>query len=169
MATESTHITAEARAYIGKSSATRVTEVTKREIRRFALAIGDDNPLYYDEDYAKKTRHRGIIAPPSFYSAMQLEEEPLADLEASGLGNKMGIRMEVPVPGFPGAVAAGRNIEWHEPIRPGDVISCSEKVTDIYEKNGKRGPMIFIITEWNFTNQRNDLCVKEIQTLIRLQ
>ena len=29
--------------------------------------------------------------------------------------------------------------------------------------------MVFIITEWRFVNQRDELCVSEIQTLIRLQ
>ena len=169
MSPESSYITPEAQAYIGKANATRTVEVTKRDIRRFALSIGDANPLYYDEEYAKGTRYGGIVAPPSFYCALQLEEEPLGDLEHSGLGKKMGIRMEVPVPGFPGAVAAGRRIEWDEPIRPGDAISFNEKVTDIYEKQGSRGPMIFIITEWRFLNQRDELCVSEIQTLIRLQ
>jgi len=169
MSPESSYITDEARAYIGRTGPTRSVEVTKRDIRRFALAIGDDNPLYYDEEYARTTPYGGIVAPPSFYCALQLEEEPLEDLEVSGLGKKMGVRMEVPVPGFPGAVAAGRRIEWDEPIRPGDTISLNETVTDIYEKQGSRGPMVFIITEWRFVNQRDELCVSETQTLIRLQ
>jgi hypothetical protein len=32
----------------------------------FARAIGDANPIYSDEDYAKQTEPGGIIAPPTF-------------------------------------------------------------------------------------------------------
>ena len=27
----------------------------------------DPDPLYWDEGYAKMTRHQGIVAPPTFY------------------------------------------------------------------------------------------------------
>jgi len=35
-------------------------------IRRYAQAISDLNPLYLDEEYAKKSEYGGIIAPPTF-------------------------------------------------------------------------------------------------------
>ena len=33
---------------------------------KFAEGIGDPNPLWSDEEYARKTRYGSIIAPPSF-------------------------------------------------------------------------------------------------------
>jgi len=45
------------------------SEVTKDSIRHFVNGIGDTNPLWVDEDYAKKSRYGGIVAPPHwFYS-----------------------------------------------------------------------------------------------------
>ena len=38
-------------------------------IMMFARSIGDDNQIYYDADYAKKTEPKGIIAPPTFVQA----------------------------------------------------------------------------------------------------
>ena len=35
-------------------------------IMMFARSIGDDNQIYYDADYAKKTEPKGVIAPPTF-------------------------------------------------------------------------------------------------------
>lgn len=32
----------------------------------FARAVGDKNPIYYDENYAKGTEPGGTIAPPTF-------------------------------------------------------------------------------------------------------
>jgi len=39
--------------------------VTTDVIRHFADAMGDRNPLWRREDYAKNTRWGGIIAPPT--------------------------------------------------------------------------------------------------------
>ena len=40
--------------------------VEASHIMMFARSVGDANPIYHDEDYAKKTDLGGIIAPPSF-------------------------------------------------------------------------------------------------------
>ena len=43
--------------------------VSKEAIRNYANGIGDINPLWRDEEYARQTRFKGIIAPPGwFYS-----------------------------------------------------------------------------------------------------
>ena len=39
--------------------------IEKGHIMMFARAIGDENPIYYDEEYAQD-RLGGIIAPPTF-------------------------------------------------------------------------------------------------------
>lgn len=36
-------------------------------IRHYADGIGDTNPLWRSEEYAKNTRYGGIIAPPGFW------------------------------------------------------------------------------------------------------
>ena len=38
-------------------------------IMMFARAIGDPNPIYCDEEQARKTEPGGIIAPPTFVQA----------------------------------------------------------------------------------------------------
>jgi acyl dehydratase len=39
---------------------------SKDAIRHFCDGIGDPNPLFRDEEYAKKTRYGSIVAPPSW-------------------------------------------------------------------------------------------------------
>ena len=38
--------------------------------RQVAVAYGDDNPLWCDPEYGKKTRWGGLIAPPNFSYTM---------------------------------------------------------------------------------------------------
>src|SRR3546814_3375701 len=46
-----------------------LTEVTRDAIRHWAWATGDRNRLYTDEDYARRSRHGGPIAPPTMLYA----------------------------------------------------------------------------------------------------
>ena len=46
-----------------------LTEVSRDAVRHWAWAIGDKNPLYLDEAYAKKSRHGAILCPPSMLYA----------------------------------------------------------------------------------------------------
>ena len=40
--------------------------VEASHIMMFARSVGDANPIYHDEEYAKETELGGIIAPPTF-------------------------------------------------------------------------------------------------------
>jgi hypothetical protein len=40
-------------------------EATRTAIPKFAVGIGDTNPLWTDLDHASKTRYGTIVAPPS--------------------------------------------------------------------------------------------------------
>ncbi|MCK4697857.1 MAG: MaoC family dehydratase N-terminal domain-containing protein, partial [Dehalococcoidia bacterium] len=59
-------ITDEMRNLVGVESEPSVYQIEREPIRRWAEAIGDTNPLYHDEAYAKKKGHRGLVAPPAF-------------------------------------------------------------------------------------------------------
>jgi acyl dehydratase len=52
---------------IGKKDETIIMEVEKGAIKKFADPIGDTNPLYWDEDFARNTEYGRIIAPPGFF------------------------------------------------------------------------------------------------------
>lgn len=57
---------------IGSSSESETFEIEKGAIRRFAEAVGDDNPLYTDEAFAKECGYRSIIAPPTFPTTIRV-------------------------------------------------------------------------------------------------
>lgn len=40
--------------------------VNPDSIRHFVDGIGDPNPLYRDEEYARNTRYKSLVAPPSW-------------------------------------------------------------------------------------------------------
>ncbi|UKA64381.1 MaoC family dehydratase N-terminal domain-containing protein [Arthrobacter sp. FW306-04-A] len=77
---------------------------TRLAILRFAEGIGDDNPLWTDEDYATASPHAGLIAPPSFIFCC------LGSIQVGWRGL--------------GGFHAETNINFHRPIRVGDRITA---------------------------------------------
>lgn len=148
-------IPAETKAMIGKKRI-NVYEVTKKDIRRFAQAIGDPNRLYYDEEYAKKSRYGKIIAPPLFCHSIAFEDVPAEKLREDGLPTEI----DVPLP-VQRAIGGGSEFEVGEPISPGDVITVTGTIIDIYEKQGKSGVLYFVVIDTVYTNQNGKMVARE--------
>jgi acyl dehydratase len=146
--------------YIGKVDPPHLREVEKGAIRRYADAVGDNNPLYYDEEYAKKTKYGGIIAPPGFFG---WAKKTISSSE--GLIGLIGAMIEA---GYAGILDGGMAYDFYLPIRVGDTLVGSPKVADIALKEGKTKMMILRF-ETSYTNQNGDLVAKSYQTLIGRQ
>jgi len=158
-----TYVTDEMRAQIGKERDKRVSfPVDKSMIRQFAIAVRWPEPperLYWDEEYATKTRFGGIIAPPYFNPfAYHIDEERMK-----------GPSHEGQFSGAPGTsmMNGGTEVEYYEPIRPGDVITSVSKIVEYNERKGRWGLMLFIVSETRWTNQRGELVCITLSTSIR--
>jgi acyl dehydratase len=130
--------------------------VEKQEIRHYALLNRNCNPLYLDEDYAKKTRWRGIIAPPSFLSACYRCH--------------VWATCPVEVEGAPSLhwLYAGDEFAFFLPVRPGDLVRPKAKLVDICEKVGRFvGPMVYSRSKVEVTNQHGELIAIHWGSLFR--
>lgn len=134
--TQESVITQAMRDAIGIESEPVVSEVEKGAIIKFAEAIGDSNPIFNDEVAARQSRYGGLIAPPTFLRSMR-----------SGPP-----KVEVKSP-YPAALDGGSEWEYFEPVRPGDRITVTNSVADIFERPGRLGNMLFIVRETKYVNQ----------------
>jgi acyl dehydratase len=151
LATPTSFLTEEMRRQaIGVESPPVTMEVEKGAIIRFAEAISDNNPLWNDEPAARQTRYGGLIAPPTFLRSMR------------------AVRPELPfeLP-FNRALDGGSDWQYFQVIRPGDRITASARVTDIRERPGRLGLMIFITTEITYCNQFDEVVATQTNTSIR--
>ncbi len=157
---KSSLITDEARALIGKESEPVTGEVYAKDIRRFCYAVGDLNPLYLDEAFAKQTRFGGIVAPPMFFDIPTLPEYPQDRLKEDGMPQAgLGPPLKVTR-----AMAGGNEVAFFKPIRVGDRITRVSKVAEIYEKEGRSGTLVFTVYENRYSNQDGDLVAVERMT-----
>ncbi len=152
-------ITDEIRSWIGREVPPWTIEVTRRDVARFAVATDDLNPLYLDEDRAKQSRYGGLIAPPLFYMAPLTEPVPETELRTDGLPFEG--KFPVPPTPLPRLMDGGTEVEFLQPVRVGDVLTGRSQITDIYQKEGRSGPLIFVQRETTFTNQNGALVLIE--------
>jgi len=137
---------------IGRVGAPQILHVEFGKIREFARAIKDDNPLYFDPDYARREAG-GIVPPPTFTMTLAHWDDgrgrPALDLDLRRL------------------LHGEQEFEYVQPIHAGDVLTATTRVADVFEKAGGRGgTMKFAILETEFKNQSGALVMRSRSTLI---
>jgi acyl dehydratase len=142
--------------YIGMDTGTYTGEpVLARDVRRYALAIDDPNPVYRDPAVARKGKHGGLIGP-LFYVTWAVgvpgSEKSTKELGEDGLATFVGIP-EIPNVWDLGWVRGGEELEFFRPVHVDDRVTVSGKVVDMKEKDGKSGTLILVTSEFIYTNQ----------------
>ena len=152
--TEGSLITEEMRNAVGSLLNVSVTEVEKGKIKRYVDALGETNPLYQDEDYAKKSRYGGLIAPPGL-------------LITRGMSGGASHDMPWQDP-LKHSVDAGERIEFYKPIRPGDTLFLTRKLASLSERESKSlGKMRLQEVEVTYVNQKGELVAKKTKASFR--
>lgn len=138
------------RSLVGRESEPQVIEVERGAIRRFAEAIGDQNPLYEDEAAARAAGFPGLAAPPTFASALAAEARfrQALDLE-------------------PGSYLLGeQSFEYGRPIVAGDRVHVRSRVAEVTERPGPSGPAELLVIEDEGRDDAGALLFRARQTLV---
>ncbi|MBM2825343.1 MAG: hypothetical protein HW402_1007 [Dehalococcoidales bacterium] len=149
---------------IGKMRSIRVFEVEKGAIKKFADAVDDRNPCYWDEEYARKSRHGSIIAPPGFFGwPTKWESGQTFPLVLAG---DMDPRTTLAKAGYDRTLDGGIEYEFFLPVRAGDTLMVTSVIKDIREREGSASKLAFVITEVTYVNQHGDLVARAQATSI---
>ena len=135
-------------------------EVSSASIRKFALAVGDPNLLYHDQDHALKSKFQGLIAPPTF--VCETMQYLAGDLDETGSPARR------PKIAFGTEIRGGNEYELFQPVRPQDVLTVRWRVSDVRERDGRTGKLLFLVSEITYANQRQEkLAVNRETTIFR--
>ncbi len=155
--------------YVGKATGTYTGEaVLARDVRRYALAIEDLDPVYRDPEAARRSRYGGLVAP-LFYVTWAVgvpgAEKATGELGEDGLATFIGIP-EIPNVWDLGWVRGGEELEFFERVRVGDRVTVNGKILDLTEKDGKSGKLVFVTSEFVYTNQDGATLARHRLTMI---
>ena len=134
--------------------------VDPSEIRRWAQAVYYPEPApaeFVDAAVAADGPWGGVVAARDFNPFAWVDDyRPDIYPWMRGVGSEPGTRV---------LNGGQRNLSF-APIRPGDVITSTATLVDAFEKEGRLGPMMFLVDESRWTNQSGALVRIGIRTSI---
>ncbi len=138
--------------HIGYKLAPHTVDVEKGQLRLFAKAVGETNPIYLDEIAARDAGHAALPAPPTFaFSLNLMNPNPFEFLDLLGVDLSRILHGE-------------QAFRYHAPIYAGDTITIEGEITDIYDKKG--GALEFVVQEFVATNQDGTRVVEMSNTTV---
>jgi hypothetical protein len=134
-------ITKELESLLNVEFGAEVYEIEKGMLRKFAEAIEDPNPRWQEE------------APPTLPAALVPKQ----------LIKKL-FNADIPLKRLLNGTS---ELEYLKPIKAGDVISVTAKLTRMRQMAGAEGPTLFMFTEMTYANQRGEVVVRGKNTYIK--
>lgn len=122
-----------------------------QDIRRWAIySVGDDNPLWCDSEYAKRSIYGVNIAPPTFLYSVD------SGIVAPGLA---GVQW----------IFAGGTWEHYKPVKAGNTITSRARLIRVEEKEGARvARFVNQVGEVLYYNQDDDLVARYEGNIFRI-
>jgi acyl dehydratase len=123
------------------------------KVREFARAVlDDDNPIYWDVEYARARGLPAPIVPPTFVQAAAFWRPATPSAAARNLLRVLHGEQE---------------FDYVHPLYVGDVLTVTTAKIQEFAKTGRRGgTMTFTVYETTYTNQHGQVCVQARSTTI---
>lgn len=135
------------KALIGCRSEARTIRVETDQLKFFAKATDQRDPVYFDVETARAAGYRGLPVPPTFAFSLTLA---IPDQAAFGLA-QVGAD-----PRF--VLHAEQGFRNYAMIFGKDEVTLWTQIRDIYEK--KNGALFFVAQRTELANQAGQLCIE---------
>ena len=132
----------------GRESKPAINDVEKGSIRRFAEAIGETNPIYFEEAAARAAGYRSVVAPPTFPTTLR-----------AGSDLREGLLLS------PGKhlLQAEQSFEYARPIVAGDKLTVRSKVVEVSQRQTPSGLTDVVVIEDEGRDETQDVVYRSRQ------
>jgi len=146
------------KATVGKEVVHQAPDAMGRSaFRKYALAIGDFNPLYSDSGFAKAHGLKDVMAPPTLIC----DTWQYIDGDIDDEGRQLALKDDQGL----GGLRAGNEYQFFQPVHPDDIVTARRRTKDVYEKSGRTGELVFQEIETSYYNQHGQLLATNTETL----
>jgi 3-methylfumaryl-CoA hydratase len=116
--------------------------IGKTETRSDIVSAGPVAALSATLDREDPEPQAGDPLPPLWHWLFFLDRHRASELGLDGHARRGGLLPPVPLPR---RMWAGSRFEFHHPLRIGDQMTRETRVIDIKEKQGRSGPLVFVV------------------------
>lgn len=135
---------------LGRMTPPTVNDIERGAIRRFAESMGDYNPVYYNEEYAKASGYPTIIAPPTF---------PYSFYLGTDLRELLGVPLRA-------LLNAEVTFDYERPLYAGDRLLVTSRVAEVGERPSATGRMEVAVIEDEGRDEEGRLVYRARRTLL---
>ncbi|OEV04700.1 hypothetical protein AN216_06520 [Streptomyces oceani] len=145
--------------------------VNQPMIRHWVEAMGDENPVYVDQEAARATGRPGVVAPASMVQAWTMRGYAAASGASPsarrGFDELVGLLDEG---GYTSVVATDSELEFQRELAPGDEVLVREVVEEISaEKKTGLGAGRFVTTLKTYRDQRGEVVATQRWRTLRFR
>ncbi|MDO7842281.1 FAS1-like dehydratase domain-containing protein [Sphingomonas immobilis] len=160
--TQASFLTPQVMSIVGEQTEPRHGKIDAHQIRKFAAAIDDPNPIFTDESAARAAGFAGIVAPPLFNASATRPVPFRSGLLADGQYDSAA------PPGLTHlqTMLAGQHWDLVRPAIAGEDIVEVFTTKSITEKQGKTGNIVFVEKEATLTTPAGEVIERYGSTLI---
>jgi uncharacterized OB-fold protein/acyl dehydratase len=102
--------------------------VNRAMVNNWVEAIGDTNPVYTDPEFAARSVHKGLVAPPAMAQVWTMGGLNVP----RGTDDPLGLMMELlDEAGFTSVVATNSEQTYHRYLRPGDHVTAATRLEGV--------------------------------------
>ena len=130
--------------------------VERGKVREFALAVGEDNPIFFDVDAARAHGLPDIVAPPTF-TVTQIWQVSREQRE-----QQLGANLD-----YERVLHGEQEFEYQRLPFAGEILRGTMRISKDFTKQGKRGgEMRFVTYESRFVDVQGEEVLTAYYTLI---
>jgi acyl dehydratase len=116
--------------------------VERGKVREFALAVGEDNPIFYDPDEARRHGFPDVVAPPTF-TVTQIWQ-----VSREAREEKLGANLD-----YARVLHGEQEFTYNRLPVAGEVLQGTMRISKDFTKEGRRGgTMRFVTYESRFVD-----------------
>lgn len=144
--------------------------VSRTQIWQWCSAMGENSPLYLDEDYQAGTEFagRGAVAPPAMLQMWTMRDINDAWAPGSTTDHPYPVMHELQRRGFPENVAVSYDLRFHRYLVEGDRVHHYQSVVDISAlKKTALGGGHFFTDRMEYLDQHGELFAEALITYLQ--
>ena len=136
--------------------------IGRTETRSDTVSAGPVAALSATLDREDPEPQPGDLLPPLWHWLFFLDRHRASELGPDGHARRGGL---LPPISLPRRMWAGSRFEFRHPLRIGDQMTRETRVIDIKEKQGRSGPLVFVVVRHEVSN-RDGLAVAEEHDIV---